>query len=73
MGGYSGTVQRTNDGVYFTTEFSVDQSAVRHLEFADSNVVNIKQNSYYSKNAGSAFNISNAVPRDYQSLFYRLS
>lgn len=71
MGGYSGTVQRTNDGVYFTTEFSVDQSAVRHLEFADSNVVNIKQNSYYSKNAGSSFNISNAVPRDYQSLFYQ--
>ncbi len=71
MGGYSGTIQRTNDGVYFTTDFSVDQSAVRHLEFADSNVVNIKQNAYYSKNDGEAFNISNAVPRDYINLFYQ--
>gem|GEM_PF-2074477 len=71
VGGYNGTVHKTNDGVYFNMLFPVDNSPVRQILTADSNLIYLKQNCYVSLDEGFAFNVVSTDAMPYVDLFYK--
>lgn len=58
IGGYYGTMHKTNDGLYYNTLFHTDNSIVRQVLVADSVVCNLKRNFYYSSDDGKFFQMS---------------
>jgi hypothetical protein len=71
IGGYNGTLHKTNDGLYYKPLFPTDNRAVRQIVVADSNLLYLKENFYYSTNEGSAFQISNNHVNPYFDVFYK--
>lgn len=71
MGGYTGTLHKTNDALYFNTLFPTDNSCVRQVIVADSNIIMLKKYVHVSKNDGSAFQVTNNHPIKYIDSFYR--
>jgi len=71
IGGYNGTLHKTNEGLYFNTLFPTDNSCVRQVLVVDSNVLYLKLNLYTSKDEGRSFKISNNHARGYEDLFYK--
>jgi hypothetical protein len=73
VGGYDGKLLQTNDGLYFQSLFPIDNSPVRHIEVADSNIVSVKQKAYFSTNEGKSFpscaNVGNTY--DWVDQFYK--
>jgi hypothetical protein len=69
VGGLTGSLHKTNDGIYFDRLFPVDNSAVRQVITADTNLLYLKQNCYLSDDEGKAFNIVNNHARDYVDYF----
>ncbi len=69
IGGLTGTNYVTNDGVYFDRLFPVDNSPVRQIITADSNLLYLKENCYVSDDEGKAFNICNDHARPYFDKF----
>lgn len=59
MGGFHGSVYKTNDALYFNTLFYSDNSIVRQVLVVDSVVMNLKENFYYSDDDGKFFHMSN--------------
>lgn len=55
MGGYNGIVKKTNDAQYFGSLFFTDNSTVRNILVADSNICIIKDHFYYSQDDGKFF------------------
>ncbi len=55
IGGYDGKLYKTNDALYFNTLFHTDNSPLRHIATADSNLIYVKKNAYVSKNEGKSF------------------
>jgi hypothetical protein len=71
VGGYYGTLHKTNDALYFNTLFPTDHSTVRQVLAADTMLMYLKENFYYSRNEGAAFKQSNDHPRNFEDLFYK--
>ncbi|MBK7762724.1 MAG: hypothetical protein IPI46_05040 [Bacteroidetes bacterium] len=71
IGGYYGTLHKTNDALYFNSLFPTDASTVRQILAADTMLMYLKGNFYFSRNEGSAFKQSNDHPRDFEDLFYK--
>jgi len=71
VGGYYGTLHKTNDALYFNTLFPTDHSTVRQVVVADTMLLYVKENLYFSRNEGKAFQQSNDHPRDFEDLFYK--
>lgn len=72
IGGYNGTLHKTNDALYFNTLFPTDNSTVRQVLAADSMLLYMKQNFYHSKDEGRDFKVSNVgatIP--FYDLFYK--
>lgn len=59
IGGYHGSVYKTNDALYFNTLFYTDNSIVRQLLVVDSMVLELKKHFYYSEDDGRVFQLSN--------------
>ena len=72
VGGYYGTLHKTNDALYFNTLFPTDHSTVRQVLAADTMLMYLKENFYYSRNEGAAFKQSNDHPRNFEDLFYKV-
>ncbi len=71
IGGYYGTLHKTNDALYFNTLFPTDHSTVRQVLAADTMLMYLKENFYFSRNEGAAFKESNNHPRNFEDLFYK--
>ncbi|HNB81768.1 MAG TPA: hypothetical protein PLP14_06680, partial [Chitinophagaceae bacterium] len=71
IGGYYGTLQKTNDALYFNSLFPTDHSTVRQILAADTMLMYLKENFYFSRNEGSAFKQSNDHARLFEDLFYK--
>lgn len=71
IGGYNGTLHKTNEGLYFNTLFPTDNSCVREVLVADTNVLYLKHNLYLSKNEGKAFKMVNNDAHDFLDEFYK--
>ncbi len=71
VGGYNGTLHKTNDALYFNTLFPTDNSTVRQIIAADTMLLYMKDSFYYSRNEGAAFKMSNDHPRKFEDLFYK--
>lgn len=71
IGGYNGTLHKTNDATYFNANFHTDNSPVRQVIIADTNILYLKQNCYFSKNEGLAFQLNNNHTLPYVDLFYK--
>jgi hypothetical protein len=69
VGGYNGTLHKTNDALYFNTLFNTDHPAVRQILVADTMLLFLKQYFHFSKNDGRAFQQSNNHPRNFEDLF----
>lgn len=70
IGGYNGMLKKTNDALYFSSLFHTDNSTVRGIIVADSNVCYIKDHFYYSKDDGKYFNLScNQVTKPIDSFY----
>ncbi len=72
IGGYNGTLHKTNDALYFNTLFPTDNSIVRSVVVADTMLLYLKQNFYFSRDEGRSFKNSNGggnVP--YIDQFYK--
>jgi hypothetical protein len=59
IGGFHGTMHKTNDGLYYNTLFHTDNAIVRQVMIADSVVCNLKRNFYFSDDDGKYFELSN--------------
>lgn len=70
IGGLTGSFHKTNDGKYFDPLFPIDNSPVRQIITADSNLLYLKKNCYVSEDEGKAFNLCNDHARAYYDLFY---
>jgi hypothetical protein len=55
IGGYDGTVQKTNDALSYNSLFSTDNSITRQIIVADSNIIYLKDYIYCSNNDGKTF------------------
>ena len=55
IGGYNGILKKTNDALYFGSLFYTDNSTVRSIVVADSNICYVKDKFYYSKDDGKFF------------------
>jgi hypothetical protein len=71
VGGYYGTLHKTNDALYFNTLFPTDHSTVRQVLAADTMLLYLKEKFYFSRNEGKAFKESNNHPRNFEDLFYK--
>lgn len=71
VGGYYGTLHKTNDALYFNTLFPTDHSTVRQVLAADTMLLYLKENFYFSRNEGGAFKESNNHTNLFQDLFYK--
>ncbi|MBK6329827.1 MAG: hypothetical protein IPL09_02275 [Bacteroidetes bacterium] len=71
IGTYNGAVYKTNDALYFSTLRFIDNSTIRQLIVADSNIIEIKQNCYYSKDDGKSFKDSKLDVLDFLDPFYK--
>ncbi|HOZ50411.1 MAG TPA: hypothetical protein PLU17_01020 [Chitinophagaceae bacterium] len=71
IGGYYGTLHKTNDALYFNTLFPTDHSTVRQVLAADTMLLYMKENFYFSRNEGISFKESNDHPRNFEDLFYK--
>ena len=68
IGGYNGTLKKTNDALYFSTLFYTDNSMIRQIVIADSVISCIKQNFYYSKDDGKFLQLSSNFGKVRKSL-----
>lgn len=59
IGGYHGTLHQTNDGLFYSTLFYTDNSIVRQVLVADTNICLLKRNFYCSKDDSKYFAPSN--------------
>ncbi|MBL7753101.1 MAG: hypothetical protein JNM44_01395 [Chitinophagaceae bacterium] len=64
IGGYQGTLHKMNDLVYFSNIFPTDNATLRQVLVADTMLLFLKENFYYSGDEGRAFVKSN-VGQDY--------
>lgn len=71
IGGYNGTLKKTNDALYFSSLFYTDNSTVRQILVADTMVCYIKDNFYYSKDDGKFFQLSNSKVTKQIDSFYK--
>ena len=71
VGGYFGTLHKTNDALYYSPLFKTDASTVRQVLAADTMLLYMKQNFYFSRNEGKAFQESNNNARDFEDLFFK--
>lgn len=71
IGGYNGTLHKTNEGLYFNTLFPTDNSCVRQVLVADTNVLYLKKNLYVSKDEGKSFKMTSNEARNYVDEFYK--
>jgi hypothetical protein len=62
IGGFNGTLHKTNDGTYFNTLFPTDNSTVRQVIVADSVLLYLKRFFYHSKDEGRSFKMSTNLP-----------
>ncbi|HMN32222.1 MAG: hypothetical protein IT215_00825 [Chitinophagaceae bacterium] len=70
IGSYDGAMYKTNDALYFNTFLHVDQTAIRQILVADTNILYVKRNIYYSKDDGKSFKDSYTDVTPYLDLFY---
>lgn len=71
IGGYNGTLHKTNEAIYFSTLFPTDNSCVRQVLVADTNILYLKQNLYVSKNEGKAFKMVSNDAHNFLDEFYK--
>ncbi len=71
IGALNGAVYKTNDALYFSTLFPIDNATIRQILVADTNIAYIKQNFYYSKDEGKSFKDSKLDVLDYLDPFYK--
>jgi len=71
IGGFNGTLHKTNEALYFNTLFPTDNSCVRQVLVADTNVLYLKKNLYTSKDEGRSFKASSLNAIDYIDEFYK--
>lgn len=71
IGGYNGKMEKTNDALYFSTLFPIDGSTVRQVLVADTMLLRVMQNFYYSKDDGKSFKDSKLDVVDYIDKFYK--
>jgi hypothetical protein len=71
IGGYAGTLHKTNEALYFNTLFPTDNSCVRQVLVADTNVLYLKRNLYVSKDEGRSFKDCNLNAIDFIDEFYK--
>jgi hypothetical protein len=71
VGGFYGTLFKTNDALYFNTLFNTDHSTVRQVLAADTMLLYLKEKFYFSRNEGQSFQLSVNDPRNFQDLFYK--
>jgi len=70
-GGLDGSLHVANDTSYFKKLFPIDDIAVRQIITADTNILYLKGNCYFSQDEGRAFNICNANALPYYDFFYK--
>jgi hypothetical protein len=61
MGGYHGTVSKTNDALYYNSLHSTDDAVIRQIIVADSNILYLKDYLYISKDNGKSFPRSSGI------------
>lgn len=71
IGSYNGSIFRTNDALYFSTLHPIDNATIRQVLVADTNILQIKQNFYYSKDEGRSFKDSKLDVLDFLDPFYK--
>lgn len=71
MGGFYGALHKTNDGLYFNNLFPTDNSCIRQIIVADSNILYLKENLYVSQNEGKSFQVCNQNVIPYVDAFYK--
>jgi hypothetical protein len=71
IGGYNGIMKKTNDALYFSSLFATDNSTIRSIIVADSNVCMIKDSFYYSKDDGKFFQLSYKKVTPHIDRFYK--
>lgn len=71
VGGLSGSLHKTNDFNYFQKLFPVDNTPVRQIITADSNILYLKGNCYVSDDEGRAFNVTNTNALPFYDAFYK--
>lgn len=71
MGGFYGALHKTNDGLYFNNLFPTDNSCVRQIIVADSNILYLKENLYVSQNEGKSFQVCNQNVIPFVDAFYK--
>ncbi len=71
VGGLAGSMHKTNDANYFLPLFPIDNTPVRQVITADSNLLYLKGNCYVSDDEGRAFNVCNTNARPYYNAFYK--
>jgi hypothetical protein len=71
IGGYNGTLHKTNESLYFNTWFPTDNSCIRQVVVADTNIMYLKHNFYTSRDNGLSFPISNDHALDFIDEFYK--
>lgn len=72
VGGYNGTLHKTNDALYFNTLFPTDNSIVRQVVVADTMLLYLKKDFYYSKDDGRSFkNSAVGLTAPYFDEFYK--
>ncbi len=71
IGGFYGTMHKTNDGLYFNNLFPTDNSCVRQIIVADSNLLYLKENLYVSDNEGQSFKVCNQNVIPFMDAFYK--
>jgi hypothetical protein len=71
IGAYTGAVYKTNDALYISTLHHIDNSSIRQILVADTNVMYVKQNFYYSKDDGVSFKDSKLDVLDEIDPFYK--
>lgn len=70
IGAHNGLLYKTNDALYYNTLFHIDGSSIRQVLVADTNILKVKKNFYYSKDEGKSFFGSNLNVLDYVDQFY---
>lgn len=71
VGGYPGNLLVTNDALYFRGIFNTDQSSVRQIITADSNILWLKKYVYLSKDDGKSFIKVHDTPIPFYDAFYQ--
>lgn len=71
IGGFYGTLHKTNEGLYFNTLFPTDNSTVRQIIIADSNILYLKDTLYCSTDDGRSFQYASLNAIGFINKFYK--